>query len=500
MFAIPRLRPRCAPRCALVSLFLATPLLITSGALAGLGASLADCVAVWGDEVIYWNEINTFARAGWNGGYCTYEEMPCRAAWCHFGPHGPAFPLLYGSVARLTGWRPASGPFFNLAALALSCAMWLWVVRPDVRTLAVGTLLVGTFWPLVLYLPTTMQEGLHFAFAFAIAAAVQPWTADKPGPGRLWLPPLVIGLASTVRPTWALVLPVWGLLAARRLPRRALALALLASIVAVPAIVLALGPVTAPYPNKVTAMLEHARTSRLLAWLELKELLRADWTILTSPADHLLTIAQRIELAGLIGLTGSGIVLCPASRRSCWFAFASLALFALPCFTIYITESYRVVQPQVLLALLVLLASGVDGRRLATVVVAVHLALVPAAWSMFRYCHGERVKTVAPSTELFEGVRFDPDTPDPWDNTLDVSLGSLDSYLLAAPAGVGITPLVEDMPGYSPHHLRDWRKETPRARYLLLGPYAPADAVERWRLRFVRHLPGGELYVRDDRQ
>ena len=59
---------------------------------------------VWNDEIYYWHQIATFKRAGFNGGYYTYQEVPAPNL-SHFGTHGPMFPMIYGVLGYLVGWH-----------------------------------------------------------------------------------------------------------------------------------------------------------------------------------------------------------------------------------------------------------------------------------------------------------------------------------------------------------------------------------------------------------
>src|SRR5271166_1469678 len=107
-------------RAVLILCFLLAPVAIVSLILAVcLQATLLDCYPYLNDEVHYWNEVACFARAGFAGGYCVPNEQTAPASWTHFGPHGPGFPVVFGTLARIVGWHPASGPLFNAVVLAL---------------------------------------------------------------------------------------------------------------------------------------------------------------------------------------------------------------------------------------------------------------------------------------------------------------------------------------------------------------------------------------------
>ena len=79
----------------------------------------------WNDEIIYWKEIASIGRVGLHAGYITVHEQPPRASFFRSGPHGPVFPLIYGGVARVAGWRPYSAFVVNLVLVTLSALAWL---------------------------------------------------------------------------------------------------------------------------------------------------------------------------------------------------------------------------------------------------------------------------------------------------------------------------------------------------------------------------------------
>jgi hypothetical protein len=202
----------------LLASFLVAPAAVVSLALAtSLNATLADCgplrtSTVFNDEAHYWNEVDSFARVGFRGGYFVVNERPAAAGWTRFGPHGPAFPVLYGSLARVLGWREASGPLFNVLALWAGSAVWLWLCRPDTPRLLAAILLTATFWPCLLFIPSTMQEPFHCAIAFVLAglaycALCGDDSRSPLSPGRAFAAFVVVAaLASIFRVSWALVL------------------------------------------------------------------------------------------------------------------------------------------------------------------------------------------------------------------------------------------------------------------------------------------------------
>ena len=443
---------------------------------------------------------------GFNGGYTGIDELVAPASWSHFGTHGPGFAVLYGIPARLVGWHPASGPFFNLFFLAAASLVWIVAVRPDTRTLIVGTLLMGSFFPLLLYIPTLMQEGLHFAFALLIAAAVQPWTADQPTKGRLWVPLLVIGFASVIRVTWALTLIPWGILAALRMRWWRGAALVVGLLLAVVGLFLLSEYLLSPYPRLITTFARDAKKyfnetpyqnwidlKHNLPWLEFKDYASTGWFLFFNANGKVIEVAPKFEELFLTGITALGIFLVPASRRACAFASINLLLIGLPLLFFYIGEMARFIGPHVLLSLLVLLGSGVDGRRMVTAVVVFQLALLPFGWNYYREFHEPRLHVDPAAVDDFEDLEFDP-AASPWDNTILVATKSLDYRCLALPHGIGMCTMIEtDLPGLSITPLVDWHKTDPRSRYMLLSQYVRPEDIARWHLRLIRQTPSGDL-------
>jgi hypothetical protein len=254
-------------RILLVAALLAAPAFVVTTTLAlRLDATLDNCGPVGDDEFHYWDEIASFAAVGLNGGYFVADEEPARQSWTHFGPHGPVFPVLYGSMARVLGWGSASGPVFNLLLLAAGSLVWLLLVRPDTQHLVVAVFLWATFWPCLLYVPATMQECLHFALAFVLAGLAHRAVNGRDRDGRSFWPFLaVVAFASTLRITWALLLPVWAVAAWPSLGRRSRTAILATIALTVPCLILMTRQLAGGYPNFVSAVSELGRHAPMTA-------------------------------------------------------------------------------------------------------------------------------------------------------------------------------------------------------------------------------------------
>ncbi len=491
MFAV---RPRSALRAALAVAFLLGPTLTASAMLwCRLGATLADCGLSGGpgpgaaDESHYRREMEGFARAGLGTGYYCPDEKPAPAGWSRWGAHGAAYPGLYGTLGKAIGMPRAAGPVLHAGFLAAAAAVWLWRVRPTTGRLAVVTALWLTWWPVVLFAPSHLQEPFHGAAAVALAAVVGPGlNAGTARPRALAAALAAISLAAPVRVSWGLAALAWAVAALPGASRRFRWLAGPAVLAAVAGLAAYWRWSTAPYPWSFNAFVAEMRVSPLTGlghWLRY-----AGWQTryFLSPAEALPVLALRYQtLALLLGLTaylgrGSLRRLPDNARREPAVVFALVNLALTLAFVLFFHEvdgwkDYRVLAPHLLLSLLVLATSS--RWRACLAVAVVNLAILPAAVSRFEGSHRARVGPHAEAADLSPWVRFEPGAP-PWSNTLvapDPSVGPV-----RVPAGVGVIPRTL---GIVPPL---------KSRWVLLRSAPPA-----WlgvRLEKVADTPAGTLY------
>ncbi|MEP7289255.1 MAG: hypothetical protein ABI947_26180 [Chloroflexota bacterium] len=188
------------------------PALITLGLVRFyLGASLGDFIPSYqgemNDSIHNWREIYTFNQVGFKGGYYTVNEIPARVGFTHYYAYGPAYPMFYGLIGRFTGWLPASPPIFNMVLITITLLGMLIWLRFDNRQLAYVALLIVTFWPLLLYIPSNMMESLNHAFAFVLAALFYEAIRHS---GQVSIRFVIVGLvailfAALFRLTWILL-------------------------------------------------------------------------------------------------------------------------------------------------------------------------------------------------------------------------------------------------------------------------------------------------------
>jgi hypothetical protein len=160
------------------------------------------------DEIRNYREVLTFSQVGFSGGYYSYEEIPAIARSPIFGAHGPFFEIFYGAIGRVFGWQPYSGPIYNIALVTLALCILIYITRPDKKQLVMMGLVITSFWPMLLFLPTTMQEGLHLAIAIVLAGFIYVLLSKNgqaPAHYKI-LTLLLILIASLIKPTWSFLL------------------------------------------------------------------------------------------------------------------------------------------------------------------------------------------------------------------------------------------------------------------------------------------------------
>jgi len=133
------------------------------------GASIMDFMPHYDvDQFIYWHEMATFASNGFHGGHYGVNELisPLKG----FGPHGIGIAMVYGFLYSLMpGLGFAAIPVINVSLLTVALAAYVWFARPGMGKAIVVCLAVALYPPLLLYLPTSFQDGFHCAAAIALA-------------------------------------------------------------------------------------------------------------------------------------------------------------------------------------------------------------------------------------------------------------------------------------------------------------------------------------------
>jgi hypothetical protein len=502
-------------RLVLPAFVIAAPAIVTSLLLLVLfRATLLDHFSVWSDEIAYQSQIATFVRAGFGGGYYSFEEQIAPAAVTHFSAHGPGFPVVYGSLGRLFGWHQSSGPLFNLLVLAVATAVFLWLIRASPRQMAAAGLVLITSWWVLIMAPVTMQESLHQSVMIVMAGfAARLLHPDTQRHGVVLLTALVIlAVASMLRPTnWIAAVP----LVAIGLARRPL-LALMATVVAGAGIAgfwILWRYLSAPIPNLAIELNEISGDQGTA--IVLQHLLRQLPSNVTTifglgaffqrPFDQYVMF-ETVALAALFAVLAVRAVPAALSRKTSRQTailtnvsfkvdlFNALALgIALVAFVGFYFDDgssiSRVTAPFLLMSLLVLVATGCRTWILAAAIAA-QLLVAPSfvtkysEWRRPGYTYNDQARAAQFQRETAALMPFAANQG-PWCNTLLTN--TYHPEIAFVPAGIGLTvgEHAEDLP-------------TPvKSRYVLIAGNADAYG-EKTRLRHLGTTLAGNLYVNLD--
>ena len=444
---------------------------------------------IWNDEVVYWNEAAVFAEAGFEGGYVTVHEEVAPAAFSRFGPHGPAFAVFHGSLARIIGWEAPTALFINLAVVSLAALVW-------VRGSAAGSspaalLLLAGFWPLLLYLPTQMQEPTHFALAFLFALSIAR-QREAPRAPTYVLAGLLLAAAALLKPSWALLLLPLGWPRARRAGPIGITLLVVVTLIAGAAAFRIFGTLASPSrnavpalmsalteaPARVPAMLVESTTRNLRAWFTPGE---------DKPPEVVFRYFTALLVAILLVRCTFARPRAPAhadSLDTALFTVAPVLGITLLIGDVESWRDFRLIAPHVLVALLLL----VTHTRWERWIWAGTWVLAPLYYQQFVEFHEQRFTSdpapIAAMRDATAGViQFTPGAP-PWTNTVAVSADLLQFPLLGLPRGIGVSYVVDWLDHAGPV----------RSAYVLLHPADRQEADMIVRLEPVVETPLGTLY------
>jgi hypothetical protein len=392
------------------------------------------------DDVIANHQIQTFAVSGFSGGLYTIDEKRPAAAFSRFGPHGPAYPAIYGTL--LAPVAPlVSGPVW-LHHLLIAAALFVafLATRSSLRAALEMSLVVATFWPVITMLSTSMQDGLHGSLAILIACAIA--RADGSPPVRSPAAWMVLVPAVLMRPSWALML-----LAYMPRPRTAIGLAGRLAPAAMGAIgaFLLFRYLAAPVPQGIVERLPDMSgvDGVLLALRRILDNVAAN-------GAHLLSFHKRGALEGWFYLASVGVVFLILSLgRADWpvlaslLAFAGLWLAVLAAYDFMGYRAYRVLSAPLLCAILVAMIRA-RSPRLAAGLLALNLAATPA---FLDFVARHRSPLYSDPTEYVALSRalqvLQNSSDDPWCRTILVDTPDISSSHAAIPAGMGISVVSE---------------------------------------------------------
>jgi hypothetical protein len=416
-----------------------------------------DFAPTWNDEIIYWTEIASFAAAGFDCGYFTVHEQPARLALSPFGAHGPLFPVLFGSMARVLPWRAYSAFAFNLVLITLAAGVWTVSARERVRP-SIAVLFLASFWPIAFYLPSNMQEPLHFAIALAFGALL-PRLSRSSGPLVLTACIVLLVVSSLLRPTWALLsIPMlWMWLRSARPRAIPLGIAFTAAAYA------AFNWLAAPFPNSLNALIAHAPTAPVTAARDLGLRTLSNAVGFFSPGNG--TTAEvflRFEVAAVLAYSGCMLWFRREERH---VAITTVLILGPPVAAVMVVgwveswRDFRAMAPALLAALLV---AGIERPRwlqtMGVANVAIGLMVVPAFLALHEPRFARRDRSVERFAQAVSPHIVFERNPRRWEDTVLMHVDLVQQPVLGLPPGIGLSFVL------------DWGSQPlpPRSRYLLL--------------------------------
>lgn len=476
------------------------PLLILILVRAFYDAPISSYRPVINDEVTYWHQALTFSETGFHGGYYTIDEVTNPSGFTPFGPHGPGFAVLYGVFGRLFGWHRHSVVILNL--LAISAAAWIWVTLSGLglARLFLSGLMLVTFWPLVLWTPTGMQEPLHYAGAIVMASLFARVLRDAPGVGITATGWIVLAVLSFIRPSWIILLPLWALATSRtRRPSIVMLAAATSAIVAV-AIIVAYQSTVAPdstgffflkalrlslgFQTVIDKAVSNIERMSMTDQYEAFELLhRYQYWVFLAGTILATGMAWRTRIAWRTGPAAHFLVVALAMTA------ALAAMFLLYEFTNF--AEHRVLSASLLFGgMLCLTAPGRVGLVFVSMLILSNLAGTQMALRSFEARHRDHFmwdrRAVYALQDALEGrVVYQPGASR-WCNTLLTA--QYPPQLIAVPAGIGI----------SVSRFTDRVVPPPRSHYLLLDEPGLAALKGPPHLEPLATLPYGTLYLNQD--
>lgn len=425
------------------------------------GATLFDFFPFYNDEIAYWHQSLTFSQVGFNGGYFTIDELPAQATFMRFGPHGPVFPIIYGFLGGLVGWGPSTGVLLNIVAITLALGTFMFLSKPDTWQSLTIFFLVLTFQPLLLLLPTNMQESFHqslgIVFAGLFYRLVQP--KSEGGLVRIALFATIV-IAALARFTWSILFIPFFFLSVKDRSRFSRTWIIGLSIFLMILSVLVFRFLASPYPNDSISDIGKVffyspwRGVGLLASATISGLgiLWPFGGITSSVVEQLLRYQVIFLVAlGLIGqllfLLNKETVRNVPNEVPPWFHIINLGVILGLILPFYMGSwrDYRVLAPHFLLSILLVALSS--KRRVAQLAVLASLVFVQPFMSIYNEFRTPNFVDARSEIASFEeqtgkALVYEA-TSNAWCNSVAVDVGLYETPLMGVPGGMGISAILD---------------------------------------------------------
>jgi hypothetical protein len=447
-------------RLALTVVMACLPALLTTLIVATQAkASLTDFFPISpNDQNEYWHQVATFHAVGFNGGYYTHLEKPAIITASRFGVHGPFYILPLGLLANITDWTYATPIFYNMFFLAFGFFLFAWFSQLTNRQIVLAGLALSFFPPVLIYLPSAMQESIHqmAAMIFALYLGIVLTKQEKTQPWIKISAVIFTIVISLSRPSWSLLLfPLLALILPKNI--KAQVGGLIAGVGSMLVIAIFIGMFITPGNNAITlAIGQFSKGWRsgllhILGWVR-------------NNIDSFLAIANSSRLALRIQYCLS-LFLSLALVIYYWskakknalqdknFVFSLLIIIIiLPIviwsFTLYyIKNDIRFIAPYLLLTVFLLILQNKE--KLVILFILVNLLVFPDVLQHFSNPVSSNFIYSTPqikeTRQIFENaIQYQPDQPNAWCNTLLLPVTLYDYRIALIPPGIGISYVLDN--------------------------------------------------------
>ena len=425
--------------------------------------SITDFHVGWIDEVIYRQEILTFKDVGFNGGYFSSDEQIAKSSFSHFGNHGPIFALIYGFISRVFGWSEYSVVIINTLLLCLSITLFLYWTKPDRNRSILLLAILGLYFPIILYQPSSMQESLNQAIGILIAGFLVMGVGNRRISAIQKVSIiLVLIIASLMRITWIVAAFPIIYFMRRKKSLRWFCISILLCIAFSATMLLFYNFFVSPFTEGFLYIMLHQPT--------IIEMIKVLWARILQNTSSLIRLKnENQELATLfhyqyIVLIVTFFFVFKKDKAS---AITNLFLLIIPLmvniafYVIGYWGDYRTLSPFMLIAAISLVfimdQSKLNKGVLALFIIS-NVIFLPSLFKTFKTIHVDHFHSNPPNefTAALAGVEYENEVS-PWCNSLLTNHGSYEEFQNLAP-GIGINYLLST----------DSIDFQPRSHYLLV--------------------------------
>ena len=414
------------------------------------------------DQNEYWHQVATFHAVGFNGGYYTHLEKPAIITASRFGVHGPFYILLLGLLSKLTGWTYATPIFYNMFFLALGFFLFAWFSKLNTRQIILAGLALGFFPPVLLYLPSAMQESTHqmAAMVFALILGIALTRQEKTKPWIKWSAFFFTIIAALSRASWSLLFfPLFALFLPKNFKSQVRGI--LASVGCILVIAIVIDMFITSGNNTLTQAVGQFSSgwrSGLLHILgTVKDNLGLFLTV-TSPAQLVFRVQYCLILFLSLFLSIFYLHRAKSSTQKNAlqdnnFLFSLLILIimlpiVLWSFTLYfIKNDIRFIAPYIILTVFLLIIQNKE--KWVMLFILVNLLVFPDVLQRYsnpvsnNFIYPKQI--IAETKPIFErNIRYQPDQPNAWCNTILLPVTLYDYRIALIPPGIGISYVLDN--------------------------------------------------------